>query len=180
MGGNFSNISTNKLNFQDFDGLGLQRPRDLPLSTPESHRKLIQLLLTNHLTYCVLSGNSREYFNDTHHVLISAYYLGAKPEVLYSIYEGITKSLEEWKEDSPQEVTQDDWPEFVCDKTYVRGFFDFFKEQIQENSSDYQWKATVKRYIFDEFEKEDTKEKTQLFNGILGGIGNTLLHLGVS
>ena len=50
-------------------------------------------------------------------VLGSAYLLGASAELLQHIYDDGAPMLDEW-EDSPQEITADDWRDFLGDKAY--------------------------------------------------------------
>ena len=49
--------------------------------------------------------------------LASAYFLGASAEHLQRIYDEDSLELDEW-EDSPQEITTDDWRDFLGDKAY--------------------------------------------------------------
>lgn len=167
-------------NFQDFDGIGLTRPAGLPSPTPQSRKKLTQLLLANHHNYSLLYADARAAQNTLAHALVSLYYLGASAAQLYAAYEQLIRPLAEWQEDSPQEVTLEDWQDFIGDKDYVRGFFDFYREKIQDDSSGMEWKATAHHFLTDKYDDEESHETGSLFAGLFGGSANAIIHLGVS
>lgn len=180
MGIRFS-VTTDSLgdSFQNFDGIGLKRPADLPFPTSQSRKKLVQLLLANHHNYNVLCSEDRSSQNILSHVLVSLYYLGASPDQLYSSYEMLVENLIEWEEDSPQEVTLEDWHDFIGKKEYSRGFFDFYKEKIQDDDSGNDWKKTAHYFLTEVFDKGKGSEEICLLSGIFGGSINALIHLGV-
>lgn len=87
--------------------------------------------------------NYRQFHNHVAQALISAYYLGASASNLYAIYERLTTTsqvtaddnndhgLEEWAYDSPQEVTLIDWPDFLGDRRYVYGYYNFSENKYK-------------------------------------------------
>lgn len=177
MGGIFSKeISTtgySKDGIESFDGLGLTpRPKGLPQPTIHSRAKLSQLLRANHLFYATLFNN-RKFHNHTPHALISAYFLGATPEMLTRIYEEVSEDSAKWEEDSPAEVTDDDWFEFIGNKDYERGFHNFFHEKITEGST-FNWQAVVQEFLV----KPDPHVAKLMMEGLVGGLLHPLIHLG--
>lgn len=154
-----------------FDGLNLApRPKGLPAPTPESKAKLHQLLRANHQFYSTLY-NSRKFHNHTPHALASAYFLGATPETLYELYEQNTEPLARWEEDSPAEVTDDDWFELLGDKRYERGFQDYFQEKITDGKT-FDWKEVFSQFVYDE------RAPGAIVHGLFGGLLHPLIHLG--
>jgi len=83
------------------------------------------------------------------------------------IYDEESKELEEWK-DSPAEVTDKDWREFLGDKRYQRAFVDFFEDELALKY-DYDWKEVVNEYLY--------SGKEPLINGLIGGLGHRM-HMG--
>lgn len=121
-------------------------------------RTLKHLLRANHVNHSVLYHNL-QYDNHLPHILCSAYLLGAQPAQLHHIYEEESKTLEPWK-DSPSEVIQDDWRDFLGDKRYQRAFVDFFEDALAMKYA-YDWKKVVDEYMFGGDEP--------LANGLIGG-----------
>lgn len=130
-------------------------------------RTLKHLLKANHVNHSVLYHNL-EFDNHMAHILCSSYHLGAQPEQLYHIYDVEAKTLEPWK-DSPAEVGEEDWQFFLGDKRYQRAFLDFFEDQLALKHA-YKWKAVIDEYLF--------KGEEPLINGLIGGLGHPLIHLG--
>lgn len=240
MGGVFSLLEPESPHFE-IDGLGFKRPKAAKgyenttrnqAGSTESHKKLTQLLLSNHNSYCVLQSapslafkakysqtphtqadqlqllkNYRRFHNNVAQALISAYYLGASASNLYAIYERLTttadvstddnneRGLEEWENDSPQEVTLVDWSDFLNDRKYVHGYYDFFREQIQDRSMALEWKHSIKHFLVDslsddadreEEDEESVKNRNpndpvyRLLDGVFSadGFGYGFTHLG--
>ncbi|KAM7196061.1 cell cycle checkpoint protein RAD17 [Rhypophila sp. PSN 637] len=130
-------------------------------------RTLKHLLRANHVNHSVIYHNL-QFDNHLPHILCSAYLLGAQTSQLHHIYEEESKSLEPWK-DSPSEVIQDDWRDFLGDKRYQRAFVDFFEDALAMKYA-YNWKKVVEEYMFGGDEP--------LVNGLIGGLGHPLIHLG--
>jgi hypothetical protein len=68
--------------------------------------QLITVLLESH------GALVRSFMLTVGQLLGSAYLLGANAKQLVDLYESESKILEPWKEDSPAEVTADDWRNF--------------------------------------------------------------------
>lgn len=186
MGAIFSQSANSKASSQSalspsmamsFDGLGLKpRPLGLPCPTSESRAKLLQLLRANHLFYATL-WNSRKFHNHTPHALISAYYLGADPVTLYRLYEYSSEDHDKWEEDSPAEITDDDWFEFVGNKQYERGFQDYFQEKITDSLS-FDWRAIARQYFVCEKTPDGPANPKIMLESLFGGLLHPLIHLG--
>ncbi|KAK9237610.1 hypothetical protein V1525DRAFT_456651 [Lipomyces kononenkoae] len=132
----------------------------------DPYRKLHQLLRANHATYAVLYNN-RRFHNHMPHLLGSAYLLGANAKQLVDLYEAESKFLEPWKEDSPAEVTADDWRNFYGQRVYQRGYKDYFDDEVMQAS--YDWKRVVSKYLL--------ADDATLLNGVIGGFAHPLIHL---
>ena len=104
----------------------------------------------------------------------SAYILGGTHEHLNEIYEKESEQLEPWR-DSPGEISQDDWRDFLGKRQYVtrccscrasidntryqRAFVDFFEDQLVQKR--YDWKLLLEEYLF--------QGKEPLINGMISG-----------
>ncbi|KAF6836807.1 hypothetical protein CPLU01_03388 [Colletotrichum plurivorum] len=130
-------------------------------------RCLKHLLRANHVNHAILYNDLR-FHNHAPHILGSAYLLGATDRQLHAIYEAEAKELEPWEE-SPAEVTEDDWRDFLGDKRYQRAYIDFFEDSLALHCG-YDWKKVVAKYMFE--------GKEPLINGLIGGLGHPLIHLG--
>ncbi|KAK5655436.1 hypothetical protein OQA88_5707 [Cercophora sp. LCS_1] len=130
-------------------------------------RTLKHLLRANHVNHSILYHNL-EFDNHMAHILCSAYWLGAEPPQLHHIYEAEAKTLEPWKP-SPSELTEDDWRDFFGDRRYQRAYVDFFEDALVMKHS-YSWKKLVEESLF--------SGKEPLVNGLIGGLGHPLIHLG--
>lgn len=108
-------------------------------------RTLKHLLRANHVNHSIIYHNL-QFDNHMPHILCSAYHLGAESKELYRIYDEESKSLEPWKE-SPSEVTQDDWRDFLGDRRYQRAYVDFFEDSLAMKYT-YNWKKVVEEYMF--------------------------------
>ena len=93
------------------------------------------------------------------HLLGSAYLFGANVEQLQKIYDEESKELEEWQ-DSPAEISDADWREFLGDGKYQRAFVDFFEDELALKFG-YDWKRVAEEYLF--------SGKEPLVNGLIGG-----------
>ncbi|EKD16228.1 uncharacterized protein L3040_009532 [Drepanopeziza brunnea f. sp. 'multigermtubi'] len=139
---------------------------DVEPAAEKRPRTLKHLLRANHVNYSILYHNL-QYHNHIPHLLGSAYLLGADADQLNNIYDGESERLEEWK-NSPAEVTEKDWREFLGDKRYQRAYVDFYEDEMALKF-DYDWKGVAREYLFSGNEP--------LINGIIGGLGHPLIHL---
>ncbi|TDZ32604.1 Questin oxidase [Colletotrichum spinosum] len=130
-------------------------------------RSLKHLLRANHVNHSILY-HKLMFHNHAPHILGSAYLLGATDKQLHEIYEAEAKELEPWSA-SPAEVTEDDWRDFLGDKRYQRAYVDFFEDALALHCG-YDWKKVVKQYMFE--------GREPLINGLIGGLGHPLIHLG--
>ncbi len=121
-------------------------------------RTLKHLLKANHVNHSIIYHNL-QFDNHLPHILCSAYHFGAESKQLYHIYDVESKSLEPWKE-SPSELTQDDWRDYLGDKRYQRAYVDFFEDSLAMKYT-YNWKKVVEEYMFEGEEP--------LINGLIGG-----------
>ncbi|KAK4245302.1 hypothetical protein C7999DRAFT_34364 [Corynascus novoguineensis] len=130
-------------------------------------RTLKHLLKANHVNHSILY-HDLQFDNHLPHILCSAYHLGATPEQLYHIYDEESKTLEPWR-DSPAQIAEDDWRDFLGDKRYQRAYVDFFEDALAMNHA-YNWKELLEEYMF--------KGDEPLANCLIGGLGHPLIHLG--
>lgn len=210
MGSSFSKtneqLDLTARSFQDFDGIGFKRPSSLPQPTEKSLIKLRQLILSNNNTFNVFYPKSRNrpYHNHTAHALSSAYFLGASPQELYRIYEHETEPLDQWETSDAleqEEVTIEDWTTFIGNRKRIEELFNFFKDEILEKSSSFQWRQITKKFLiqgtgekdiegeYEDVDEDDTPSGTndnkssdtdsiKLATGLLGGLTHPLIHLG--
>lgn len=90
---------------------------DIETSSDRRARTLKHLLKANHANFSIIYHNLN-FHNHAPHILGSAYLLGATTERLNEIYDDEAKQHEAWK-DAPNEVTADDWREYLGKKEYV-------------------------------------------------------------
>ncbi|SPN96777.1 uncharacterized protein DNG_00297 [Cephalotrichum gorgonifer] len=140
---------------------------DTETSPDRRARCLKHLLKANHATFAVIYHNL-EFDNHNPHILSSAYLLGASEDQLRNIYEKEVEDLEPWAE-SPGEVGEDDWTEYLGDRRYQRAYVDYFEDQLVMRFS-YDWKKLLEHYMF--------HDKHRLVYGLFGGLGHPLIHLG--
>lgn len=129
-------------------------------------RTLKHLLRANHVNHSIVYHNL-QFDNHMPHILCSAYLLGADVDQLHHIYDVEAKQLEPW-EDSPAEVTEHDWRDFLGDKRYQRAYVDFFEDRTSSHAIGYDWKKVVDRFMFQGDEP--------LVNGLIGGRMSQLFH----
>lgn len=122
-------------------------------------RTLKHLLRANHVNHSIIYHNL-QFDNHMPHILCSAYLLGADVSHLHEIYDKEAKELEPWK-DSPGEVSEEDWRDFLGKKEYQRAFIDFFEDIQSSYDYGYNWKKVVERFMFEGDEP--------LVNGLIGG-----------
>jgi hypothetical protein len=121
-------------------------------------RCLKHLLKANHVNHSILYHNL-QFDNHNAHILCSAYLLGASKTQLQNLYDVESRSLEPW-EDSPSEVIEEDWRDFLGDKQYQRAYVDFFEDSLAWKFS-YDWKKTVEHFMFE--------GRNPLVNCLIGG-----------
>ena len=128
-------------------------------TAPEKRpRTLKHLLRANHVNHAVVYHDLR-YDNHMAHILSSAYLLGGDAAHLHRVYDVEAQDLEPWR-DSPAEVVQADWRDFLGDKRYQRAYVDFFEDALALRHS-YDWRLVVDEYMFG--------GKEPLVNGLIGG-----------
>lgn len=129
-------------------------------ASPEKRpRTLKHLLRANHVNHSIIYHNL-QFDNHMAHILCSAYLLGADVAHLHHIYDKESESLEAWK-DSPQEIVEEDWRDFLGDKRFQRAYVDFFEDRLSAHSYSYDWKKVVNTFMFE--------GENPLVNGLIGG-----------
>ncbi|PGH17222.1 hypothetical protein AJ80_04931 [Polytolypa hystricis UAMH7299] len=129
-------------------------------------RTLKHLLKLNHANYSILY-HDLAFHNHMPHLLTSGYLLGGDSDHLNKLYEVESKDLEEWV-DSPGEIPEEDWREYLGKKEYQRAFVDFFEDELVRYG--YDWEKVVGKYLY--------SGKQPLINSLLEGLGHPLIHLG--
>ena len=128
-------------------------------TAPEKRpRTLKHLLRANHVNHAVVYHDLR-YDNHMAHILSSAYLLGGDAAHLHRVYDVEAQDLEPWR-DSPAEVVQADWRDFLGDKRYQRAYLDFYEDALALRHA-YDWKLVVAEYMFG--------GKEPLVNGLICG-----------
>ena len=139
---------------------------DTERGTKKSDRRLRHLLKLNHINHAILFNNL-QFHNHTPHILGSAYILGGNADHLSSIYDSEAAGLVPW-EDSPGEIAEYDWRDFLGKREYQRAFVDFFEDQLVLRG--YDWKGVVAEYLLE--------GKQPMINNLISGLGHPLIHLG--
>ena len=128
-------------------------------TAPEKRpRTLKHLIRANHINHSILYHNL-QFHNHMAHLLGSAYLFGSNTDHLQHIYDVEANELEEW-EDSPTEITDQDWRKFLGDKKYQRAYVDFYEDELALKYN-YDWKKVAEEYLF--------SGKEPLINGVIGG-----------
>jgi hypothetical protein len=131
---------------------------DIETAPEKRPRTLKHLLRANHVNHSIIYHNL-QFDNHMPHILSSAYLLGADVQHLHHVYDVEAAQLEPWKE-SPQEIVQDDWRDFLGDRRYQRAYVDFFEDALALRYS-YDWKKLMGEYMY--------QGKEPLVNGLIGG-----------
>jgi len=118
---------------------------DVETAPEKRPRTLKHLLKANHINHAIFY-NSLRFHNHMPHILGSAYLLGAGADHLHHIYDELSKELIPW-EDSPGEVTDTDWRDFLGDRRYQRAYVDFFEDELALKYN-YNWKRVAEEYLF--------------------------------
>ncbi|KAJ5632903.1 hypothetical protein N7490_009242 [Penicillium lividum] len=152
------------------------------IEAPEKHARALKYLLKlNHANYAILY-NHRKFHNHAPHLLGAAFLLGADADDLNRLYESESKLLDAW-EDSPAEVTDEDWRNYLGHKElfwyilqdsvltglsrYEKAFVDYYEDELVRLS--YDWKEVINQYLF--------SGEQPIFNSILADLGHPLIHL---
>jgi Questin oxidase-like len=148
---------------------------DIESLTSKRDRRLRHLLKLNHVQHSILYNHLR-FHNHSPHLLGSAYLLGGDTDHLNAIYDDIAlrDNLEPWK-DSPGEIAEHDYRDFLGKRDYQRAWLDFFEDQLLPNS--YSWQHVVTKYLFASG-PSDSPNHLPMFNSLVGGLGHPLIHLG--
>jgi Questin oxidase-like len=131
---------------------------DVETAPEKRPRTLKHLIRANHVNHSIIYHNL-QYHNHMPHLLGSAYLLGASVDQLQKIYDAESKELEEWK-DSPGEISDGDWRDYLGDRRYQRAFVDFFEDELALKFG-YDWKRVAEEYLF--------TGKEPLINGVVAG-----------
>jgi hypothetical protein len=131
---------------------------DVETAPEKRPRTLKHLIRANHVNHSIIYHNL-QYHNHMPHLLGSAYLFGANVEQMHHIYDEESKELEPWS-DSPAEISDADWRDFLGDKRYQRAFVDFFEDELALKFG-YDWKRVVEEYLF--------SGKQPLINGLIAG-----------
>jgi hypothetical protein len=131
---------------------------DVETAPEKRPRTLKHLLRANHVNHSIIYHHL-QFHNHTPHLLGSAYLLGANADQLQRIYDEESQQLEPWPE-SPAEISDADWRDFLGDKRYQRAYVDFFEDELAVKFG-YTWSKVVEEYLF-------SGEKP-LVNGLIAG-----------
>ncbi|KAJ5219906.1 hypothetical protein N7468_009110 [Penicillium chermesinum] len=138
---------------------------DIDSAQENPGRALKHLLRLNHANYAILY-NDRKFHNHAPHILCAAFLQGADADDLTRMYETESKLLDAW-EDSPAEVTAEDWREHLGHREYQKAFVDFFEDELVRYN--YEWKEVVAEYLF--------SGENPIFHSIMADLGHPLIHL---
>jgi len=86
---------------------------------------------------------------------------------MQQLYDEEANELDPWT-DSPNEVTEDDWRDYLGEREFQRAYLDFFDDELTRNG--YDWKKVVAKIML--------SGPNPLIYGAFGGLGHPLIHLG--
>ncbi|KAJ5152999.1 uncharacterized protein N7482_009477 [Penicillium canariense] len=141
------------------------KAHDIENAQEKNARALKHLLKLNHANHAILY-NDRKFHNHTPHLLGAAFLQGADADDLARIHESESKLLDAW-DDSPAEVTDEDWRDHLGCREYQKAFVDFFEDEMVRLG--YDWKQVVAEYLF--------SGKEPMFNSIMADLGHPLIHM---
>ncbi|EHY60159.1 hypothetical protein HRR83_009122 [Exophiala dermatitidis] len=149
---------------------------DVEITSDKRGRRLKHLLKLNHATFSILYNRLR-FHNHTPHILGSAYLLGGTADHLTAIYEdaATNEGHEHWTE-SPSEIAEHDYRDFLGRREFQRAFVDFFEDELVQHG--YDWKDVVAKFLFERGDPQKTKNVEPIFNCLTAGLGHPLIHLG--
>ncbi|KAK3675580.1 hypothetical protein LTR78_004664 [Recurvomyces mirabilis] len=151
-------------------GGGIKLPKaevhDVEERPEKRARTLKHLLKANHINHSVIYNNLR-FHNHLPHILGSAYILGADSDQINHIYEAESRHLEPWH-DSPGEISEHDWRDYLGKREYQRAFVDFFEDQLVKHG--YDWQELLHEFLL--------QGKEPLINNLIAGLGHPLIHMG--
>ena len=139
---------------------------DVETAKEKNARTLKHLLKANHINHSLIYHNL-QFHNHMPHLLGSAYLFGADVDHLQKIYDEESKELEAWK-DSPGEISDNDWRDFLGDKHYQRAFVDFYEDELALKFG-YEWKRLADEYLFG--------GKEPLIHGVVAGRMSCHAHI---
>lgn len=131
---------------------------DIETAPEKRPRTLKHLIRANHVNHAIIY-HDLQYHNHMPHLLGSAYLFGADVGQLQHIYDEESKELEEWH-DSPAEISDTDWRDYLGDKRYQRAYVDFYEDELALKF-EYNWKSVVEEYLFNGHKP--------LINGLIAG-----------
>jgi len=131
---------------------------DVETAPEKRPRTLKHLIRANHVNHSIIYHNL-QYHNHMAHLLGSAYLLGASVDQLQEIYDVESKELDGWQ-DSPAEISDTDWRDFLGDKRYQRAYVDFFEDELALKFG-YDWQKVVEEYM--------CNGNKPLINGLIAG-----------
>ncbi|KAJ5548739.1 hypothetical protein N7513_005973 [Penicillium frequentans] len=136
------------------------------IEAPEKPARALKYLLKlNHANYAILY-NHRAFHNHAPHLLSGAFLQGADADDLTRVYETESKLLDAW-EDSPAEVTDEDWRSHLGCREYQKAFVDYYEDELVRLN--YDWQEVIDQYLF--------SGDNPLFSSILADLGHPLIHL---
>ncbi|KAL2428463.1 hypothetical protein ABEF91_008642 [Exophiala dermatitidis] len=149
---------------------------DVEITSDKRGRRLKHLLKLNHATFSILYNRLR-FHNHTPHILGSAYLLGGTADHLTAIYEdaATNEGHEHWTE-SPSEIAEHDYRDYLGRREFQRAFVDFFEDELVQHG--YDWKDVVGKFLFERGDPQKTKNVEPIFNCLTAGLGHPLIHLG--
>ncbi|KAL2416729.1 hypothetical protein ABEF95_005215 [Exophiala dermatitidis] len=149
---------------------------DVEITSDKRGRRLKHLLKLNHATFSILYNRLR-FHNHTPHILGSAYLLGGTADHLTAIYEdaATNEGHEHWTE-SPSEIAEHDYRDYLGRREFQRAFVDFFEDELVQHG--YDWKDVVEKFLFERGNPQKTNNIEPIFNCLTAGLGHPLIHLG--
>lgn len=148
-------ITGGRPDFVDIPSVKIHNVETAPEKAP---RTVKHLLRANHVNHSILYHHL-QFHNHLPHIVCSAYLLGGDERHLHRVYDAESAQLDEWVA-SPQEITRNDWRDFLGDRRYQRAYVDFFEDVLVWKHS-YDWKKLMNDFLFE--------GELPLVNALFGG-----------
>ncbi|KIO26252.1 hypothetical protein M407DRAFT_24468 [Tulasnella calospora MUT 4182] len=149
-------------------------PKLWPGVSSESESELASLLrLDNEKHHIFL--NDQGFHNHLTHHLFAAYAMGCSPEVLSAAYK-LHADYQRPAFQSPGEITERNWTEYLGNKDYYNAYMHFYGSQINAHGPE----KTLEKYVFSKEANltAEGKQGPQMLNRFMSGLLHPMIHTG--
>ncbi|KAL0566868.1 hypothetical protein V5O48_015133 [Marasmius crinis-equi] len=151
-------------------------PNRLPGATPESTKKLRELLKVNHADWHTFYDEVGRHNHISHH-LLALWSMGASSDTLQAAYD-LHSSLQAPKGDLKEPITKDNFLDHLGDRAYYKSYVDFFTNVVREKGGI----GALEEFVFSDKASlpsatEDGKI-SEMLDRFHGGLLHPTIHVG--